>query len=68
MYWLKEEAGRVDLHLVALEVFQLHIVPIGRLKLYRQSEARATGAFLGLRDSGNFAWQCQGMQKCYGTF
>lgn len=55
MYWLKEEAGRVDLHLVALEVFQLHIVPIGRLKLYRQSEARATGAFLGLRDSGNFA-------------
>lgn len=45
----------MDLHLVALEVFQLHIIPIGRLKLHCQSEARATGAFLGLRYSGNFA-------------
>lgn len=38
MYWLQQEIGRVDLHLTALEVCQVHTIAAVRLKLYCQRE------------------------------
>lgn len=35
----KGETVRVNLHLIALEIFQLQIIPAGRLKWYYHTEA-----------------------------